>query len=365
MSTIFAVDAPGRPADRRQVPTPEPSGHEVLLRVIASGVCHTDTHLQEGGYDLGSRGFLEMTSRGIDYPAVFGHEVVGEVVAVGPEAGGIAVGDVRLVYPWLGCGECPRCRAGQENYCPHSRALGVYASGGFAEHITVPDPRYLLDIGDLRPEAAATLACSGVTAYSAVSKATVYTDPDDPVVVIGAGGVGLMGIAMLKALGHRNIVAADTNPASLDIAAGMGATATVDTSGPDAAARVSEACGGPAPAAVDFVNTGDTVEIAFEVLGKGGTLVQVGLFGGEFRLPTVMMPLKILSLQGSFVGSLAELAEVVELARAGTLPTVPLIPGELSADGVNAGFDGLRRGIVRGRMVLTPGRPASPVPQDS
>lgn len=350
----FAVPVAGSPVAEQSVEIQEPTGFEVLLTVTHAGVCHTDTHVQEGGYDLGERGFMEMTARGMEYPVVMGHETVGEVIAVGDRVTGVSVGDRRLVFPWIGCGECRRCVRGEDNYCAKSQALGIFRPGGFAEQIPVPHEKYLVDIDGLDPAWAATLACSGVTAYSAAHKALAHVSDEDCVAVIGTGGVGLMAIATLQALGHRNIAAVDVRAENLGIARDMGATITVDSSSGDGATGLIDAAGGPVAAVIDFVNNGATVALGFDALDKGGTYVHVGLYGGEFRLPTALMALKALSLLGNYVGSLSELIEVVDIAKAGRLPRIPIVAGPLSADGVNTGLTGLREGTVAGRTVLSP-----------
>lgn len=331
--------------------TPAPVGTEVLLKVVRSGVCHTDTHLREGYYDLGQRGHLSLTDRGVEYPLVMGHEVVGVVEAVGSEVTDVAPGATRLVYPWLGDGTCDACRAGQENLCPNSQNLGIARHGGYAEYILVPHPRYLLGIDGLDESWAATLACSGLTAYSAARKAMPAT-PSVPVVVIGAGGVGLTAIATLKALGHTAICAVDLQPRNLELARELGASATVLASEEKLAAAIIAATGGTVAAVIDFVNNGTTAPVAFDVLQKGGRMVQVGLFGGEFTIPTALLTLKIATIQGSFVGSLGELHELVELAKTGAIPHIPIIDAELSAAVVEESLNRLAHGGVPGRIVL-------------
>lgn len=335
-----------------ELPTPTPVGTEVLLRVVRSGVCHTDTHLREGYYDLGSRGRLDLIDRGVTYPLVLGHEVVGVVESAGPDADGVSPGEHRLVYPWIGDGTCETCRAGHENLCPSPRNLGIARHGGYAEYILVPHPRYLLDITGIDERWAATLACSGLTAYSAALKA-LPGDTAEPVVVIGAGGVGLMAIATLRALGHAAIIAVDLQERNLELAEQLGATTTISARQDDLAAAIVAAAGGPVAAIVDFVNNSVTAPAAFTALRKGGTMVQVGLFGGELVIPTALLTLKIITIRGSFVGSLGELEELVGLARRGALPHIPIIDGELTAGEVQASLDRLAAGGVPGRIVLS------------
>jgi len=347
----FAVPEGSTALTEMQLPTPVPQGTEVLLRVTRSGVCHTDTHLRAGYYDLGRRGKLRLTDRGIPYPLTMGHEVVGVVEAAGPDAEGVETGSTRLVYPWIGCGECGACLAGRENACPKGRNLGVARPGGYADHLLVPHPRYLLDIGDLDPSWAAIMACSGLTAYGAVSK-VLPLPPDAPVVVTGTGGVGLTAVATLRALGHRAICAVDRVEANLAVARELGASMTVAVTGEGLAGAVLAVTGGPVAAVIDFVNNELTASAAFDVLSKGGTMVQVGLFGGELTIPTALLALKMITVQGSFVGTLPELGEVLELAKRGVVPRIPLIEEELSLKGVTDSLDRLAAGGVAGRIVL-------------
>ncbi|WP_037570405.1 alcohol dehydrogenase [Phaeacidiphilus oryzae] len=345
---IYAFEGAGGQAREREIPTPAPVGHEVLLRLTHSGVCHSDVHIRDGqlGASLG------------DEPVVAGHEMAGEVVAVGEAVTGVAVGDVRLVFPWTGCAECEDCLAGHDERCPDQRNLGVRRFGGYAEMVHVPHERYLLDVAGVDTAWAATLACSGLTAYSAVRKVLREGRPDDEIVVLGTGGVGLMAVAVLKALGHRRITAVDVDRDRLATARELGAADTVDSSPVDgstdaARKRLRAVTGGGAAGIVDFVNSGATARFALDSLARDGKLVQVGLFGGEMALPTNLMPLKRLTLQGSYVGTLEELRAVVELARSGRLPRTPIISRPLTAESVNDSLDDLARGAVPGRIVLT------------
>ncbi len=337
-----------------ELPTPEPTGTEVRLRVVRSGICHTDAHLREGHYDLGSRGKLSLTDRGVSYPLVMGHEVVGVVDEVGPDVSGLETGVTRLVFPWIGCGSCDTCRDGHENLCPSPRNLGIARHGGYAEYISVPHPRYLLDIEGLDQSWAATLSCSGLTAYSAARKALPST-PTVPVVVIGAGGVGLTAIAALAALGHRAICAVDLQERNLELARQLGANTLIHADQDNLSSVITGKLGGPAGAVIDFVNTGKTASTAFDILQKGGRMIQVGLFGGELTVPTVLLTLKSVTIQGSFVGSLNELSELVDLAKTGALPRIPIIEGQLNASEIDTALDKLGNGGVPGRIVLAAG----------
>jgi alcohol dehydrogenase, propanol-preferring len=223
----WAVLEPGKPLEHIDLPTPEPVGTEVLLEVTHCGVCHSDLHFWHGFYNLGGGKVMRVQDRGVTFPRAPGHEIVGRVVKTGPDAVGVAVGELRIVYPWIGCGTCDRSRDEQDNLCTEQRSLGVIQHGGFGSHVVAPHPRYLVDPGAVDPAVAATYACSGITVYGAVRKALPMPS-DYPIVLIGAGGLGLSAIAMLKALGHRSIVsvdiAADKRQAALD----SGATGVVD-----------------------------------------------------------------------------------------------------------------------------------------
>ncbi|WP_458096656.1 alcohol dehydrogenase [Roseomonas sp. WA12] len=345
----WAVVEEGAPLQALDMPTPEPKGAEVLVEVTHCGVCHSDLHIWEGGYDLGSRGRLSLKDRGVVLPLAMGHEITGRVAAVGPEATGVSVGEEKVVFPWIGCGKCERCAAGEDNMCPNAaRTLGIYRNGGYASHVLVPDARYLVPLDGVPAAVAATYACSGITVHSAIRKLGDLP-PDRPVVLVGAGGLGLNAIHMLRALGHRRIVSVDISAEKLEAARAAGATDTVLAEG-DVTAAIVAACGGPALAVIDLVNGSATARFAFDALGKGGVLVQVGLFGGEVTLPLPLMAIRALTLQGSYVGSLADLRAVMALAKSGKLAALPVETVPMAE--ANSVLRRLRDGTVTGRVVL-------------
>jgi len=348
----WAVVETGKPLQEIELPTPEPQGPQVLLEVTHAGVCHSDLHIWEGEYDLGSRGKMRLTDRGVVLPLAMGHEIVGRVVKLGPEAEGkgIKVGDVRLVYPWVGCGKCDVCQRDEENMCLTPRSLGVYQNGGYATHVLATHWKHLVDISGLDPALAATYACSGVTVYSAINK-LMPLSPDEPIVAVGAGGLGLNAIAVLKALGHKRICVVDVSEEKLKAAREEGATDTVLAKGEDTAKRIVEACGGPVAGVIDLVNGTQTARFAFDALRKGGKLVQVGLFGGELSIPLPLMPIRALTVQGSYVGNVKELRALVDIAKQGKLPPIPVTKEPLR--NADAALNRLREGKVVGRIVLT------------
>lgn len=347
----YCVTEFGRPLAALDCDVPEPRGDEVLVRVRGAGVCHSDLHLWEGGYDLGGGRILSLKDRGTKLPLALGHEIAGEAVAAGPEARGVALGRNYLVYPWIGCGACPVCRAGNENLCPNARYLGVHRHGGYAEQVLVPSERYLLDLGDLDPAIAAPYACSGVTTYSALKKAG-RSLREKPIVVIGAGGLGLMCLAILKGMGGAGAIVVELDPAKREAALAAGALAAVDGAAPDAAAQVAARLGEQASVVIDFVGSPPTASLGFDCVEKGGKLIIVGLFGGSAPWPLPFIPMRNITIMGSLVGNLAELTELMDLVRDGRVPPIPVNRMPLSA--ANEALGRLRDGKVVGRTVLTP-----------
>jgi len=332
-----------------ELPTPDPQGSEVLLETTYCGVCHSDIHIWEGRYDLGGGKVMRMRDRGMTLPLAMGHEIVGRVIRLGPDATGVKPGDIRIVFPWVGCGTCAACLAEDDNMCASPRSLGVYRNGGYGTHVLAPHPRHLVDPGTLEPALAATYACAGVTVYSAIRK-VLPRPPDEPIVLVGAGGLGLQAIAILKVLGHRAIVVVDIAADKRAAAERAGASATVDGAGDAVSQAIVAACGGPALAIIDLVNGTATARFAFDALGKGGKLVQVGLFGGALSLPLPLMPMRALTVQGSYVGNPKELRELVGLAQSGRLPAIPIttVPQSQAYEALMR----LRDGHVVGRLVL-------------
>jgi D-arabinose 1-dehydrogenase-like Zn-dependent alcohol dehydrogenase len=329
--------------------TLEPKGTEVLLKLKYCGVCHSDVHIRDGYFELGGGKRLTMSERGINLPATLGHEPYGTIIAAGPEAGDVPLGTDRLVFPWIGCGACIRCAQGMDNFCTASRCIGLQRPGGYADHLLVPHPRYLIDAGGIDPAWAATLSCSGLSTYAAVSKLKPIP-ADEWVVVIGAGGLGLSAISILRALGHQRIVAVDIDSAKLDAAEKAGAAATVHGGEADAAQKIKQIAGGPLYGAVDLVGRADTAMLALAILRKGGRLILVGLYGGEIPLSLVATIQRALTIQGSHLGTIDEMKQVVALAREGKLQPIPIQKRPLSE--VSRTLDQLKAGAIVGRVVV-------------
>jgi alcohol dehydrogenase/propanol-preferring alcohol dehydrogenase len=346
----WAVVESNAPLQRVEREPLVPSGSEVVLSVTHAGVCHSDLHFWHGYYDLGGGRRLNLADRGVTLPRAPGHEIVGRVTKLGPDARGVAVGDLCIVYPWLGCGTCDRCTAGDDHLCMKPHAIGVLHDGGFGDEVSVPHPRFLVPVGDIDPAFAATLACSGITVYSAIRKVQPLA-PDAPIVLFGAGGLGLQAVSMLRALEHRNIVSVDIAADKRDAALQMGASAAVDGAADGLLDRIMAATGGPVMAAIDFVNTGGTASVGLECLAKAGKLVLVGVGGGQIELSLAGLIFRPRTIQGTVTGNPQDLREVAALAREGRLRPIPLVlmPKARATDALRM----LEAGRVRGRIVLT------------
>ncbi len=340
----------GRPLEPVERETPRPRGPEVLLRVTASGVCHTDVHLRQGYFDLGDgrkfhRGELH------DLPITPGHEIAGEVAATGPEANGVSVGDRRVVFPWIGCGDCRFCRQREEQLCLAGRFLGTRVDGGYADYVLVPHPRYLFDHSGIEETLACTYTCSGLTAYGALKK-TAPLGNDDVLLIIGAGGLGLMATRLAGAILDASTAVADIDERKRAAAREAGAASTIDPGEDGAKERFIETSGGGAAAVIDFVGAPVTSRFGVDVLRKGGKLIVVGLFGGAISLPLPLFPFRSMTIAGSFVGNLGDMRELMNLVRDGRVAPIPVEARPLGR--VNETIDDLEAGRVVGRAVLIP-----------
>jgi D-arabinose 1-dehydrogenase-like Zn-dependent alcohol dehydrogenase len=341
----------GKPLEAADLPDPSPTGHEVVVAVKAAGVCHSDLHIWEGGYDLGGGKRLMLKDRGIPLPLTMGHETAGEIISVGSEVTDRKVGEMVLVYPWIGCGQCRVCRTGFENLCMKPRCLGVHCDGGYSDQIVVPNSKYLIPLEGLDPVAVAPYACSGVTTYSALKKLGSVIH-DEPVLVIGAGGLGLMCITILKAMGGKGAVVVDIDEKRRNAALEAGALAAVDGGAPDVLDRVKAALGGFGWAAIDLVGSPQTAALGFDALAKGGKFILVGLFGGASPWSLPLIPMKATTIEGNYTGNLAETQELVALVRSGAIPKIPIHTRPLSE--ATQTLEDLKAGRIVGRIVLTP-----------
>lgn len=337
----------GKPLQKAVRETPAPTGTEVLVKLKYCGICHSDVHIRDGYFDMGGGKKFHMSDRGMKPPVTMGHEPFGTVVSAGPDAGAVPVGEDRLVFPWTGCGKCARCLEGQDNLCPTPQYIGIQRPGGYADHLLVPHPRYLIDATGVDPSYAPILACSGLTTYSAVNKLKPF-GATDWIVVMGAGGLGLMAVAMLKAMGHERIVSCEIDPAKFAAARAAGAAETFNAADAGTLAKLQALPGGVA-GAIDLVGATQTAQLAMGALRKGGRYVIVGLYGGELTLSMVGTVQRALTVQGSYVGNPQELREVVALAKAGKLKAIPTEKRPMSE--ISRTLDELKAGTVIGRVV--------------
>ena len=339
----YQTTTPGGPLARVESETPQPQGSEVLVKMLACGVCHSDIHMHDGVFELGGGKQLDVGQEGL----VLGHEIFGEVVAVGSEAENVNVGDRRVVFPWIGCGECASCKRGEEQLCTPGRALGIVKAGGYADHVLVPHSRYLFDKGDTNDSLAATYACSGLTAFGALKKAGELGEGDE-IVIIGAGGVGMMAIQIARAQGIDPIVV-DIDEAKLQSARDIGVSRTFDSSDPQPSREIRKATGG-AYAVLDFVGAEATVNYGLGCLRKGGMLIIVGLYGGALTIPIPFLPMNARIIQGSYVGTLQDMSDLMELVRAGKISPIEIHERPLSE--ASDALADLKGGKIRGRQVL-------------
>jgi alcohol dehydrogenase, propanol-preferring len=345
------IVTPKEPLEIRQLETPKPRGSQVLVKVQSSGVCHSDIHLWEGGYTGLNGQFIKTTDRGVKYPLTPGHEIAGIISEIGDDAKETFKKDEKvMVYPWVGEGLCPACRTGDENLCDHPRSLGVYKDGGYAEYVLVPNYRYLLRIPDeLESDTAATLSCSALTAYSAVKNAGIK--PDNNIVIVGAGGLGLMAIQLAKAVFGARIIAMDLGDDKLKVAKENGADETINSKNEDPVQRVMELTDKlGADAVIDFVNASKTVEADMQLLRRRAKVVLVGLFGGELKLNLVSMPTRAYSIIGSYTGNIQDMAELVSLAKRKVIK--PVISDRFKLSEATEALTRLKEGKITGRGVI-------------
>lgn len=331
------------------IEAPKPVAREVLVRIERCGLCHSDLHIQDGYADLGGGKKLD-TTRGMTLPFTLGHEIAGVVEEVGPDVPKDLIGAKRAVFPWIGCGQCRDCLKGDENLCAKQRFLGVAIDGGFATHVLVPDAKYLLEYDPLPVNQAATLMCSGVTAYGAL-KRLVDRPRQRNLLLIGLGGVGMMGLAFAQAMFKQPITVADLSEAARETALKNGAAFAYDPSEPEVSRRVIKETDGGFDEIVDFAGNEKSMAFAVSVLARGGKIVVSGLMGGNFSLPMVQWVYKRMTIEGFMVGTLTEAHELMLLARSGKIKPTPMRE-EPMAD-VQKWIDALRGGQVVGRVVLT------------
>src|SRR5262245_36135872 len=330
----------------QEVPDPHAGPGQVVVRVAASGLCHTDFTViaREKGY------WKEQSP-----PFTLGHEIAGWVEEVGSGGTGLEPGDaVAVSRSWASCGRCHVGRSGQENHCRHAqgiRAAGVGFDGGHAPYVLVPEARFLVPIGDLDPVTAAPLTDAGITTYSAIKPAIPEIWPGSTAVVIGVGGLGFYAVQFLRLLTGARVVAVDSTAARLTLAREHGADDVV-TSGPDAAAHIRELSGGVGAAfVIDCVGINPTLAMGIACLSWRGRLAVVGAGGGSIPFDFFKVPPGS-QLGTSFNGGSIALMDVIGMAALGRLK---VLVDRYPLAAAKQAYDDFEHGRLVGRGVLMPG----------
>ena len=342
-----SLTAYGAPLCETAVEAPHPQGTEVLVRIARCGVCHSDLHMQDGYFLLGDGKQLDVRG-GRTLPFTLGHEIAGVVESAGPNAEAKPGANV-AVYPWIGCGQCPACKVGEENICASPRHLGITVDGGYATHVLVPHPRYLIEHAPLSSSYAGALMCSGLTAYAAL-KRLADRAARAPLLLVGLGGVGLMGLALARAMYGTAPYVADIDAKKREAALAAGAKEAFDPADPNARKALLKASGG-IYAAVDFAGSDKSLAFATGGLAKGGKVVVTGLIGGGYSTAVAMFPLKAMCIEGTQTGTLTEARELIDLVRDKNIAPPPIAERPLAQ--ASQTLDDLRAGKIVGRVVLT------------
>ena len=344
MSSMRAVQVVGyhEKLQMTELPVPEPTGpFDVIVRIGGAGVCRTDLHILEGQWAEKSQ---------VTLPYTIGHENAGWVHAVGSAVTTVAEGDKVIVHPLITCGFCRACRSGDDVHCEQNQFPGIDTHGGYAEYLRT-SARSVVKIDDsLEPADVAALADAGLTAYHAVAKASRTLTPRDRVVVIGAGGLGHIGIQVLTALTPAEIVVVDRNPDAVALAETVGAHHGVVADGGQVEAVRDLTGGVGAEVVIDFVGEGGATAEGVAMLRQAGDYYVVG-YGENIDVPTIDIVSAELNIVGNLVGSYNDLCDLMALAARGA---VVLHTAKYALDDFQSAIDDLDAGRVRGRAILTP-----------
>jgi NAD+-dependent secondary alcohol dehydrogenase Adh1 len=325
-----------------EVAEPKIAGpHDVIVRIGGAGLCRTDLHIIEGQWKEKS---------GVTLPYILGHENAGWVQEIGSAVSNVAVGDTVIVHPFITCGLCRACRAGDDMHCSNSAFPGVSIDGGMANFLKTTARAVVKLDPALAPKDIAALADAGLTAYHAIKKAASILYPGTKAVVIGAGGLGHIGIQCLKALTPAEIIVVDRSPEALALIRNWGADHTVQVDG-NQVAKVKDITNGlGAEAIIDFVGEGGAIEDGIAMLQPGGSYYVIG-YGGKLNIPTIDIISNEINFIGNLVGTYNDLAELMTLTAQGkvTLHTA-IYPLDAALDAIEA----LDSGKLRGRGILVP-----------
>jgi propanol-preferring alcohol dehydrogenase len=335
----------GKPPEIREVPTPEPGLGEVLLKMTAAGVCHSDEYTMS----------LPAEDFHFRLPLTLGHEGAGIVAGLRGGGGGIKEGDPVAVYGAWGCGYCRACATGAENYCANAVALkipwpGFDAPGFMAEYMLVPSARHLMPLGDLDPVRNVPLTDAGLTPYHAIKLSLPKLVPGSTAVVIGAGGLGHLAIQMLRALSPAQVIALDIGDDKLAFAREVGAHAAFPSDSSAIEAVRALTGGRRADAVFNFVGIQATADLAAKLVGPGSDIVMIGLGPGAIPVSVNSLPGGT-SVRAPVWGTRPELMEVLDLARSGA---IKVETERFSLEDGPKAYERLHARTLRGRAVLVP-----------
>ncbi len=334
---VARLAGPRRPFAVVDADRPEAGPGEVVVKIVASGVCHSDLHIARGEFEA------------VKYPITLGHEPAGCVYEVGEGVTGLKKGQPVIVYPGRGCGRCWFCLRGEENHCEDGKFIGFDQDGGHAEYLLVESPRYLFPLSGLSLDEGAPLGCAGITAYHAVkAKALPVLHAGDCVVIIGVGGLGHVAIQLLKKMSTCSIVAVDLRRRSLSLAEKLGSDQTI-LAGKNMGAQVRRVAKKGVGAVIDFVGSTSTLTASYEMLRAGGRLVVVGAADGHLKMDSSSTNGR--EVHGSISGSLSEMSELVELARR---KQFKVVVKAYPLEQVNEVLNSLEEGRIEGRAILKP-----------
>jgi NAD+-dependent secondary alcohol dehydrogenase Adh1 len=324
------------------IPKPAIQGPlDVIVRIGGAGVCRTDIHILEGQWEAKS---------GVALPYTIGHENAGWVEAVGDAVSNVAVGDKVILHPLITCGLCRACRFGDDVHCERSQFPGIDTNGGYAEYLRTT-ARSVVKIDDsLEPADVAALADAGLTAYHAAAKVARVTHPGDVCVVIGAGGLGHIGIQVLKAISGITVVVVDRNPDAVALAVAVGADKGIVADGTQVQQVLDLTGGHGAETVLDFVGEGGATKEGVAMLRRAGSYFVVG-YGENIDVPTIDVISTEINFIGNLVGSYNDLQELMVLAAQGK---VTLHTSKYPLDEFQRAIDDLDAGRVRGRAILIP-----------
>ncbi|GAB92869.1 NAD(P)-dependent alcohol dehydrogenase [Gordonia rhizosphera] len=325
-----------------EIPDPQITGPlDVIVRIGGAGVCRTDLHILEGQWAEKS---------GVSLPYTIGHENAGWVHAVGDAVTNVAVGDTVIMHPLITCGLCRACRSGDDVHCENSAFPGIDTNGGYADFLKTT-ARSVVKIDDsLEPADVAALADAGLTAYHAAAKVARATYPGAYCVVIGAGGLGHIGIQVLKAISGVTIVVVDRNPDAVALAVEVGADHGIVADGTHVQQVLDLTGGAGAEAVLDFVGEGGATAEGVAMLRRAGNYFVVG-YGENIDVPTIDIISTEINFIGNLVGSYNDLTELMTLAAQGK---VTLHTAKYALDDFQQAIDDLDAGRVRGRAILIP-----------